>query len=106
MVVLDELRSVSNVNVGNPTVVTLSNPGFQVKADGLSVPSALQRNFEGATDTSQLLPGQTVEIRLTGPANPGPPVTVITNRVRLRMTQFTANVKAGSIVPPNFTVDT
>jgi hypothetical protein len=106
MVVLDELRSVNNVNIGNPTVVTLSNPGFQVKADGLSVPSALQGNFEGATDTSQLLPGQTVEIRLTGPANPGPPVTVTSNRVRLRMTQFTANVKAGSIVPPNFSVDT
>ena len=106
MVVLDELRSVNNVNVGNPTVVTLSNPGFQVKADGLSVPSALQGGFEGATDTSQLLPGQTVEIRLTGPANPGPPVAVTTDRVRLRMTQFTANVKAGSIVPPNFSVDT
>src|SRR5712691_1825201 len=106
MVVLDELRSVNNVSVGNPTVVTLSNPGFQVKVDGLSVPSALQGGFEGATDTSQLLPGQTVEIRLTGPANPGPPVTVTTNRVRLRMTQFTANVKAGSIVPPNFSVDT
>jgi len=42
MVVLDELRSVNNVNVGNPTVVTLSNPGFQVRADGLSVPSVLQ----------------------------------------------------------------
>ena len=90
MVVLDELRSVNNVNVGNPTVVTLSNPGFQVKADGLSVPSALQGGFEGATDTSQLLPGQMVEIRLTGPANPGPPVAVTTDRVRLRMTQFTA----------------
>ncbi len=106
MVVLDELRSVNNVNVGNPTVVTLSNPGFHVKADGLPVPSALQGAFEGATDTSQLLPGQTVEIRLTGPVNPGPPVTVTTNRVRLRMTQFTANMKAGSIVPPNFSVDT
>ncbi len=105
MVVLDELRSVNNVNVGNPTVVTLSNPGFHVKADGLPVPSALQGAFEGATDTSQLLPGQTVEIRLTGPVNPGPPVTVTTNRVRLRMTQFTANMKAGSIVPPNFSVD-
>ena len=106
MVVLDELRSVNNVNVGNSTVVTLSNPGFQVKADGLSVPSVLQGSFEGAMDTSQLLPGQTVEIRLTGPANPGPPITVTTNRVRLRMTQFTASVKAGSIVPPNFSVDT
>ena len=106
MVVLDELRSVNNVSVGSPTVVTLSNPRFQVKADGLSVPSMLQGGFEGASDTSQLLPGQTVEIRLTGPANPGPPVTVTTSRVRLRMTQFTANVKAGSIVPPNFSVDT
>jgi len=106
MVVLDELRSVNNVSVGNPTVVTLSNPQFQVKADGLPVPSALQGDFEGATDTSQLLPGQTVQIRLTGPANPGPPVAVTTNRVRLRMTQSTANVKAGSIVPPNFSVDT
>src|SRR5947208_7187003 len=35
-----------------------------------------------------------------------PILTITTNRVRLRMTQFTANVKAGSIVPPNFSVDT
>jgi len=106
MVVLDELRSINNVSVGNPTIVTLSNPGFHVEADGLPVSSALQGVFEGATDTSQLLPGQTVQIRLTGPANPGPPVAAITDRVRLRMTQFTANVKAGSLVPPNFSVDT
>jgi hypothetical protein len=106
MVVLDELRSVNNVNIGNPIVVTLSNPQFQVNADGLPVPSTLQGGFEGATDTTQLLPGQTVQIRLTGPANPGPPVAVTTDRVRLRMTQFTANVKAGSIVPPNFSVVT
>jgi hypothetical protein len=106
MVVLDELRSVNNVSVGNPTVVTLSNPQFQVDADGLPVPNTLQGSFEGATDTSQLLPGQTVQIRLTGPANPGPPVAVTTDRVRLRMTQFTATVKAGSIMSPNFSVDT
>src|SRR5256886_11403038 len=53
MVVLDELRSVNNVNVGNPTVVTLSNPGFQVKADGLSVPSALQGRSEEHTSELQ-----------------------------------------------------
>jgi len=46
-----------------------------------------------------------VQIRLAQPANPGPPVTVTANRVRLRTTQFTANVKAGSVVPPNFSVD-
>jgi len=106
MVVVDELKSVNNVNIGNPTVVTLSNPEFRVKDDGLQVPSALQGDFEGATDTSQLLPGQTVQIRLTSPANPGPPVAVTADRVRLRMTQFTASVKAGSVVPPNFSVDT
>ena len=105
IVVLNELRSVSNVSIGNPTVVTLSNPGFQVEADGLPVPSALQVAFEAARDTSQLLPGQTVQIRMTSPANPGPPVAVTTDRVRLRMTQFTANVKAGSIMPPDFSAD-
>jgi hypothetical protein len=106
MVVLDELRSVNNVNIGNPIVVTLSNPQFQVNADDLPVPSTLRGVFEGAMDTSQLLPGQTVEIRLTGPVNPGSPVALTANRVRLRMTQFTANVKAGSVAPPNFSVDT
>ena len=106
MVVLDELRSVNNVNIGNPIVVTLSNPQFQVNADDLPVPSTLQGVFEGAMDTSQLLPGQAVEIRLTDPVNPGSPVAVTANRVRLRMTQFTANVKAGSVAPPNFSVDT
>jgi len=105
MVVLNELRTINNVNVGNPTVVTLSNPKLQVKADGLQVPSALRDSFEGATDTSQLIPGQTVQIRLTGQANPGPPLAVTTDRVRLRMTQFTGSVKPGSIVPPNFSVD-
>src|SRR5713226_6061637 len=103
MVVLDELRSVNNVSVGNPIVVTLSNPSFRVKADGLTVPSGLQGAFEGATDTSQLLTGQSVEVRLTGPATAGSPITVTANRVRLRMTQFTGNV-SGAPVPPNFNV--
>jgi Domain of unknown function (DUF5666) len=94
------------VSVGNSIVVTLSNSQFQVDTDGLAVTSTLQGSFEGATDSSQMLPGQTVQVRLTGPANPGPPVAVTTDRVRLRMTQFTANVKTGSIVPPNFSVDT
>jgi hypothetical protein len=105
MVVLDKLRSVNNVSAGNPIVVTLNAARFQVKADGLQLPSRLQGNFEGATDTSQLLPGQMVGIRLAEAANPGPPVTVTANRVRLRTTQFTANVKTGSVAPPNFSVD-
>ena len=103
MVVLDELRSVNNVNVGNPVVVTLSNPSFQVRMGDLNAPSALVSAFQSATDTSQLLPGQALEIRLTGPANPGPPISVTADRVRLRMTQFTANV-SGAPTPPNFIV--
>ena len=103
MVVLDELRPLNNVNVGNPVAVTLSNPTFQVKAEGLNAPSGLVSAFEGATDTSQLLPGQTVEIRLTAPATAGPTISMTANRVRLRLTQFTANV-SGAPVPPNFTV--
>jgi hypothetical protein len=49
------------------------------------------------------LPGQTVEIRLTAPATAGPTISMTANRVRLRLTQFTANV-SGAPVPPNFTV--
>jgi len=102
MVVLDELRSLNNVNVGDPVVVTLSNPTFQVQMEDVTnAPSALVMAFQNATDTSQLLTGQTVEVRLTAPANPGPPVSVMSNRVRLRMTQFTASV-SGAPAPPNF----
>lgn len=101
MVVLDELRSLNNVNVGNPVVVTLSNPSFQVQMEELNAPSALVSAFQSATDTSQLLTGQTVEVRLTAPANPGPPIAVTADRVRLRMSQLTANV-SGSPTPPNF----
>lgn len=103
MVVLDELHSLNNVSVGNPVVVTLSNPTFQVQMEDLNVPSALVNAFQSATDTSKLLPGQTVEVRLTAPANPGPPISVTADRVRLRMTQFTANV-SGAPTPPNFVV--
>lgn len=103
MVVLDELRSLNNVSVGNAVVVTLSNPSFQVRMEELNAPSAFVNAFQGATDTSQLLPGQNVQVRLTAPANPGPPVSVTTDRVRLRMTQLTANV-SGAPVPPNFMV--
>jgi hypothetical protein len=103
MVVLGELRSVTNVSLGNPVMVTLSNPMFEVKADGLSVPSALQGAFASATDTSQLVPGQVVEIRPSASVTAGPPIAVTTSRVRLRKTQLTATV-TGAPAPPNFTV--
>jgi hypothetical protein len=103
MVILEELRSINNVTVGSPVIVTLSNPSFKVQAEGMTVPSGLLGSFEGAVDTSQLLTGQSVQIRLTAPASAGPPVAVTADRVRLRTSQFTANV-SGAPVPPNFTV--
>jgi hypothetical protein len=104
LVVLDELSAANNVALGNPVVITLTNPQFQVEANGLNVPSALQGTFEGATDTSQLMPGQDVQIQSSsGGGSMGSPITMTTNRVRLRSTQFTANV-SGAPAPPNFTV--
>jgi Domain of unknown function (DUF4382)/Domain of unknown function (DUF5666) len=104
IVVLDELSNATNVALGNPVVVTLTNPQFQVDANGLNVPSALQGAFEQATNTSQLMPGQEVQIRSTSGSGPtGSPITMTANRVRLRETQFTATV-SGAPVPPNFTV--
>jgi hypothetical protein len=98
MVVIDELTNVANVSVGNPIIVTLQSSSggtsFQVDANGLSIPSALQQSFEAQTDTSQLLSGQTVQIRkisMTGGPAPAP-IMVTTDRVRLRVTRFTATV--------------
>ncbi len=104
LVVLGELSASNNVALGNPVVVTLANPQFQVDANGLNVPSTLQGAFEQATDTWQLMPGQVVQIRSANGGNPtGSPITMTTNRVRLRETQFTATV-SGAPVPPDFTV--
>jgi hypothetical protein len=104
IVVLNELQNVTNVSVGNPVVVTLNNNSqFQVDQDGLNVSSTLRNNFEHATDTSQLIPGQDVQLKLSGPASAGPPITVTATQIRLRTTQFTATV-SGAPVPPNFNV--
>lgn len=103
MVVLGELRSVNNVALGNPVVVTLSNPSFEVKADGLNVPSSLVGTFTSAVDTSDLIAGEVVEVRPTAPVNAGPPIAVTANRVRLRMTQVSGSV-SGTPAPPDFTL--
>lgn len=98
IVVIDELLAAPNVSVGDPVAVMLTTTGggtsFQVDANGLSVPSTLQQAFESATDTSQLLPGQTVQVRnrsMTGGPAPAA-ISVTTDRVRLRSTRFTASV--------------
>lgn len=101
LVELDERGKINDVSAGNPVVVTLqSGATFDVHTDGLSVPTGLLSAFQGATDTSQLLPGQVVEVQPKS-VSAGPPITVATDRVRLHMTQFTAQV-AGAPAPPNF----
>ena len=109
MVVVDELRSVTNVSVGDPITVMLTTTGnltsFRVDTNGLPVPSALQQAFENSTDTSQLIPGQTVQVRkvtLTGGPAPAA-ITVTTDRVRLRDARLTATV-SGAPTGNNFNI--
>jgi hypothetical protein len=109
IVVIDELRAVTNVSLGDPVVVMLQTAGggtsFRVDANGLSVPSSLQQAFEGASDTSQLMPGQTVQVRkrsMTGGPAPAA-IAVTTDRVRLRDTRFTATV-SGAVNGNNFNI--
>lgn len=98
IVVIDELHDVTNVSVGDPVTVMLSTSSggtsFRVDADRLSIPASLQQAFESQTDTSQLVPGQTVQVRkrdMTGGPAPAA-ITVTTDRVRLRATRLTATV--------------
>jgi hypothetical protein len=109
MVVVDELRSVTNVSVGDPITVMLTTTGsltsFRVDTNGLSVPTALQQSFENSHDTSQLIPGQTVQVRkvtLTGGPAPAA-ITVTTDRIRLRDTRLTATV-SGAPTGNNFNI--
>jgi len=109
MAVNDELRAVANISVGDPVTVMLTTSGggtsFRVDMNGLTIPSSLQQAFESATDTSQLLPGQTVQVRkvaMTGGPTPAA-IKVTTDRVRLRDTRFTATV-SGAPSGSNFNV--
>ncbi len=109
MVVVDELRSVANVSVGDPVTVMLSATGggaaFQVDGNGLAVPPSLQQVFESQVDSSQLAPGQTVQVRkrgVTGGPSPAA-ITVTTDRVRLRATSLTATI-SGAPTGGNFNI--
>jgi hypothetical protein len=103
MVVLGELTALQGIDPGNIVKVELNHTSFQVDSNGLSIPGSLQGAFENASDTSQLLPGQEVQVRERGTVFTGTLVALTTDRVRLRMSQFTANV-AGAPMPPNFNV--
>ena len=101
MVLIEEMRNVAGVEVGNVLTVTLATGAtFRVDDNGLTIPAGLKGAFENATDTAQLLPGQTVQVR-RGSSSSG--TTINTDRVRLRGTRFTAKV-AGAPAPPNFNI--
>jgi len=103
MVVMEELEEHMGVQVGNPiTVMLAAGASFRVDTDNLPVPSGLLTAFQGATDTSQLLAGQQVEVRIVSLAA-GPPIVLTTDAVQLRMSRFTATV--ASVAAPNFTVN-
>jgi hypothetical protein len=109
IVVIDELRDVTSVSVGDPVTVMLrtssGGTSFRVDADGLQIPASLQQAFESQTDTSQLVPGQTVQVRkrdLAGGLAPAA-ITLTTDRVRLRATRLTAAV-SGAPSGSNFNI--
>ncbi len=78
VVVLDELRNVTNVSVGNPVIVVLqSSATFQVDANGLTVPSNLQQAFTASADTSQLIPGQVVQVRVRSTSGGPAPAAIV-----------------------------
>ena len=89
MVMLDSLRTIADVSLGSLVAVALQgNTDFRVDDNGLNVDSTLLSAFEGAIDTSQLMAGQHVQVR----RRTGPPTDIETDRVRLRMSRFTATV--------------
>ena len=90
MVVTDELRNIASIDVGNAVTVTLaSGAQFRVDDDGLTVPAVQRTLFEGSLDTSQLMVGQTVQVRRLSSSSG---MNINTDRVRLRGTRFTATV--------------
>ena len=88
MVVLDEVPDIPGVQVGNKVTVTLQNATFRIDNDGLNIPSDL--SFARADDLGV---GQTVEVR---PVSGSSGTSIVTDRVRLQTSQFTAKVKSTS----------
>jgi hypothetical protein len=89
----------------NITIPTSPQPQpFAVDTKGFVVPSA--DPFTGRTDTSALVPGQTVAARITAsvtPASGSTPAAATTNFLFLRFTRVTGTV--ASVAPPNtFTI--
>lgn len=89
MVVTEEVPDIPGLDVGNLVTVTVqSGAEFRIKEDGLNVSSSLF--FATPAD---LMVGQNIQVRLRSGSSG---MTVVTDRVRLRMSRFTARVKSKS----------
>lgn len=104
MVAVENLSSLpSSTLLGSPINVTLqSGARFKVDVDGLkNLSTALLGSFSGP---SALLVGQSVEVRrVSGDGSSANPI--VADRVKLKMSRFTAKVKA-KVDANTFTVDT
>jgi Domain of unknown function (DUF5666) len=99
MVINEEESAVAGVQVGNEVVVNIqSGATFAICKDKLSIPSGV--SFAGGSD---LMIGQHVQIRPTGAPSSTTPLTVSTDRVRLRISRMTARVS--SISGANMVLD-
>jgi len=101
MVAVENLSLLPSTILGSPVTVNVAdNAKFQVKQKGLKVDPALVSSFNSI---NSLLVGQNVEVRRrSGDGSSSP---IVTDRVRLRMSRFTAPVKSKTGAN-TFTVDT
>ena len=89
MVVMDEVPDIPGLDVGNLVTVTVQNGAeFRIKEGDLTVSSSLF--FATPAD---LMAGQNIQVRLRSGSSG---MSVLTDRVRLRMSRFTAKVKSKS----------
>lgn len=108
-----DVLTAAGVDVGTPVIVQLQlNPKFEVDTKGFrsQIPLASLGTFENANDTTQLRPGQNVEIRVKAQGTKTTFPVILTDRVRLRFTRAKGHVTgpvAGSLfniqnLPPLF----
>jgi hypothetical protein len=114
MVALDKVQAaagslIGGVNAGNLVTVNLaSGPTFVVDSKGLVIPQSPLTLFQGSSDTTQMLGGQVVEVRVktftaaTPPAN----ASLTTDRVRLRFSVISGAVSLAVNPSINFNLGT
>jgi len=97
---------IGSVAVGDPVIVNLQiNPAFAVDEKGLAIPVGPLGLFQGSSDTSVMVPGEVVQVRVKTFSLPPAPASAIVavDRVRLRFSRFTATVSGGP-TPPFFDI--